>query len=104
MKRISAIEFWRKTLKTLGIPLLAALIALPATASAANESDLRALREEVARLRETYEKRIDALEKRVVEAESKSAATALVTAKAEAAAMPDRQLRRAATPSIPTSR
>ena len=75
-------------MKTFGIPLLAALVAMPATASAANESDLRALREEVARLRETYEKRIDALEKRVVEAESKSAATALVTAKAEAAAMP----------------
>jgi hypothetical protein len=73
-------------MKTFGIPLLAALLALPATASAANDNDLRALRDEVARMRDSYEKRIDALEKRVVEAESKSASAELVAAKAEASA------------------
>ena len=73
-------------MKRFSIPLLAALIAIPATASAAADADLRALRDEVARLRETYEKRIDALEQRLVQAESKAAAAESIATKAETAA------------------
>jgi hypothetical protein len=82
-------------MKVRRIPLLAALLAVPVAASAADDADLRALRDEVARMRETYEKRIDALEKRLVQAESKAAAAETVAAKAETAA--------AAQPSAPAS-
>jgi hypothetical protein len=65
-------------------PLLAAvLLALPLAASAADDADLRALRDEVTRLRESYEKRIDALEQRLVRAEAKAASAESVAAKAE---------------------
>ncbi|MCK9381000.1 MAG: hypothetical protein M0P95_08015 [Sulfuritalea sp.] len=68
------------------IPLLVALTAIPVAASAADDADLRALRDEVARMRQTYEKRIDALEQRLAQAESKAAAAESVAAKAETAA------------------
>ena len=73
-------------MKACSIPLLVALIAIPAAASAADDADLRALREEVAHLRQTYEQRIDALEKRLVQAESKAAAAESTATKAETAA------------------
>jgi hypothetical protein len=73
-------------MKARSISLLAALIAIPAAASAVDDADLRAVRDEVARLRDTYENRIDALEKRLVEAESKAASAESVAAKAETAA------------------
>lgn len=74
-------------MKALSIPLLATLIALPA--AAADNGDLRTLRDEVARLRETYEQRIDALEKRLLEAESRSApATSLAASSDTPAAVP----------------
>jgi len=69
-------------MKMLSIPLLAALLTLPAGASAADDADLRALRDEVARMRETYEARIDALEKRLLDAEAKSASAAAVATQA----------------------
>ncbi len=52
-------------------PPLAALALAPAAAFAAGDADLRALRDEVARLRQTYEKRIDDLENRLAQAESR---------------------------------
>lgn len=72
-------------MKACSIPLLAALIAMPAATFAADAVDLRALREEVAHLRQAYEKRIDALEKRLILAESKAAAAETVAARAETA-------------------
>ena len=84
-------------MKACSIPLLVALIAIPAAASAAApataDADLRALREEVAHLRQAYEKRIDALERRLVQAESKAAAAESASTKAETAA--------ATQPSVP---
>ena len=62
-------------MKSVRSSLLAAVLAAPA-AFAADDPDLRALREEVARLRAAYEQRIDALEKRLEAAESKPAAPA----------------------------
>ena len=59
----------------LSVPLLAALSLAPTIASAADNNDLRALREEVARMRETYEKRIQDLENRLVQAETKVSTT-----------------------------
>lgn len=56
-------------MKILKAAPLAAILAMPLPAVAGEADDLRALREEVARLRETYEKRIDALERRLVQAE-----------------------------------
>lgn len=77
-------------MKVCSISLLVALIALPAAASAAApataDADLRALRDEVARMRESYEKRIDALEQRLVQAEAKAAAAESTATKAETAA------------------
>jgi len=73
-------------MKVCCIPLLVALIAIPAAASAADDAELRALRDEVARLRETYEQRIGALEQRLVQAESKAAAAESIATKAETAA------------------
>ena len=72
----------------------AALLAIPAIAAAAGNDDLRALREEVARMREGYEKRIDALEKRLAQAETQAgkaetkAAEASVQAQQAASARP----------------
>ncbi|MFA6313645.1 MAG: TonB-dependent receptor [Sterolibacterium sp.] len=63
-------------MKVRSVPLLAALIAMSAAASAADATDpqeLRALRDEVTRLRDAYEKRIDALEKRLAQAETAAA-------------------------------
>lgn len=65
------------------IPLLVALSAIPLGASAADDADIRALREELARLRDTYETRIDALEQRLAQAEAKATAA---DAKAESVA------------------
>ncbi|MGE5467028.1 MAG: hypothetical protein ACM3Y9_06345 [Ignavibacteria bacterium] len=56
------------------LSLLLALSAMP-LAAAADDADIRALREELARLRANYEKRIDALEQRLAEAEAKATAT-----------------------------
>ena len=64
--------------------LLAALLAMPALA--ADNADLRALRDEVAQLRDAYEKRIADLEKRLVQAESKAASAETVALKAESTA------------------
>lgn len=70
-------------------PLLLALSAMPLAAAAADDADIRALREELARLRDTYEKRIDALEQRLAQAESQaSAASARVDSVAAAASAP----------------
>ncbi|HEX8988297.1 MAG TPA: hypothetical protein VF816_10075 [Rhodocyclaceae bacterium] len=54
--------------------LLLALCAMPPVASAADDADIRALREELSRLRNAYEKRIDALEQRLAQAEAKATA------------------------------
>ncbi|MCX7166064.1 MAG: carbohydrate porin [Rhodocyclales bacterium] len=80
-------------MKACSISLLVALTAIPAVASAADDADLRVLREEVARLRETYEKRINALEQRLVQAEAKATSAESITTKAETAA--------ATQPSVP---
>ena len=52
--------------------VLAALLSIPAIAFAADDADLRALRDEVAQLRAAYEKRISDLENRLVQAEAKA--------------------------------
>ena len=70
------------------IPLLAALIAVPAAAAAADDTDLRALRDELARLRASYEQRIDQLERRLSVAEEKAAAAAQAADAARLAATP----------------
>jgi len=57
------------------IPLLAALLACPVISIAADDADLRALRNEIAQMRASYERRIDALERRLILAESKTATT-----------------------------
>ena len=67
------------------IPLLAALLAMPAVTYAVDDVDLRSLRDEVARMRESYEKRIDELEKRLVQTESKAVSAESVALKAETA-------------------
>jgi len=54
-------------MKARSIPMLAAMLATPAAAA---DADLQALRDEVARMRATYESRIDALEKRLAQAEA----------------------------------
>jgi hypothetical protein len=79
-------------MKICHIPLLAAMSAIPFGAAAADDADIRALREELARLRSTYEKRIDALEQRLAQAEAKASAA---DAKAESTA--------AAPPAAPTA-
>lgn len=50
----------------------ALLIALPPMAQAATDPDLKALRDEIAQLKQAYEQRIDALEKRLARAEAKT--------------------------------
>lgn len=60
-------------MKVRSIPLLATLLALPAVAA---DTDLQALRDEVARMRATYERRIDALEQRLAQAEAQGTAAA----------------------------
>ncbi|MDD5297114.1 MAG: carbohydrate porin [Rhodocyclaceae bacterium] len=67
--------------------LAATLLATPLAASAADDADLRALRDEVARLRESYEIRIAALEKRLIQAEARahSAETGATSAETPAA-------------------
>ncbi|MDD5250414.1 MAG: hypothetical protein PHY45_15630 [Rhodocyclaceae bacterium] len=67
------------------IPLLLALSAMPLTA-AADDVDIRALRDEVAQMRAAYEKRIDALEQRLAQAEAKATTAVTAAANAEAAA------------------
>ena len=52
--------------------MLAAAGVLTTPALAANDGDLRALRDEIAQMRKAYEQRIDALEKRLAQAESTS--------------------------------
>jgi hypothetical protein len=59
-------------MNTQRIPLLAALLACPAIAIAADDADVRGLRAEIAQMRASYEMRIDALEKRLILAESKT--------------------------------
>lgn len=59
----------------LSVPLLAAFVFAPTLASATDNNDLRALREEVSRMRETYEKRIRDLENRLSQAETKVSST-----------------------------
>ncbi|MCX7176560.1 MAG: carbohydrate porin [Proteobacteria bacterium] len=75
-------------MKICTIPILVALIAIPAAAFAADDADLRTLREEVARLRETYEKRIEALEKRLIQTEAKAASAETIATRAETVAAP----------------
>jgi len=48
------------------------LASFPATATAAADADLQALREEIAQMKKSYEQRIDSLEKRLVQAEGVS--------------------------------
>ena len=84
------------------IPLLLALLAMPLTA-AADDDDIRTLRAEVAQLRATYEKRIDALEQRLAQAEANattavSTATTAVTAAANAVSTAANAEAAAATP------
>lgn len=64
------------------LPLLVALVALPGFALA-DDADLRALREEIAQLRESYETRLNALEQRLKLAESKAESVPARTWRAE---------------------
>ena len=66
--------------------VLAALLSIPAIAFAADDADLRALRDEVAQLRAAYEKRISDLENRLVQAEAKATSAESAATKAEMAA------------------
>ena len=50
----------------------AALIILPSLSQAAGDPDLKALREEIAQMKQSYEQRIDALEKRLAQTEAKA--------------------------------
>ncbi len=65
---------------------LAVLMTIPALALAADDADLRALRDEVAQLRAAYEKRISDLENRLVQAEAKATSAENTATKAELAA------------------
>ena len=49
----------------------ASLIALPSLSSAAVDPDLKALRDEIAQMKQSYEQRINALESRLAQAEAK---------------------------------
>lgn len=73
------------------LPLLAALLTLPCAAGpvrAADDAELRALRDEVTQLRRAYEQRIAALEQRLAAAEANSATAAPVAALPPPAAPP----------------
>ena len=61
-------------MKALRFALLATAIVAPAAAAAADDIELRALRDELAQLRASYEQRIGALEQRLLQAEQKAAA------------------------------
>ena len=50
----------------------ASLIALPLLSSAASDPDLKALRDEIAQMKQNYEQRINALESRLTQAETKA--------------------------------
>ena len=67
----------------LAVVIGVALSGLPALSSAATDPDLKALREELAQMKQAYQQRIDALEKRLSQAE---AATNEKAARAEAKA------------------
>lgn len=64
----------------LSLPLMAALALAPTIAAAADKNDLRALREEVAQMRDAYEKRIRDLESRLARAETQVSTTEARTA------------------------
>ena len=53
--------------------LAAAMALLPLSAAAASDADIRELREQIGQLRDSYEKRIQALETRLAQAETKAA-------------------------------
>ncbi len=55
-------------MRRIALSAVAAALALPAAAS--NEAELKALREEVAQMKQTYESRIESLERRLVAAET----------------------------------
>ena len=48
------------------------LVSLPSLSFAANDPDLKALRDEIAQMRQSYEQRINALESRLAQAEAKA--------------------------------
>lgn len=50
----------------------ASLIALPSLSNAATDPDLKALRDEIAKMKQSYEQRINALESRLAQAEAKA--------------------------------
>ena len=54
------------------IALLAAAASLALPAAAAGDEDLKALREEIAQMKKSYEQRIEALEQRLAVAEPSS--------------------------------
>ncbi|MDK9702972.1 MAG: hypothetical protein OEL20_07505 [Sulfuritalea sp.] len=56
----------------ISVSVLAACGVLASIPASAADNDLKALREEIAQMRKTYEQRIDALEKRLVQAEGTS--------------------------------
>jgi hypothetical protein len=70
------------------ITLLAGLSMMPLAAAAADDAGIRALREEIARMRDTYEKRIDALEQRLARAEARATSAAPAEAAPVAVAAP----------------
>ena len=72
-------------MKALRFALLATAIVAPAAAAAAEDIELRALRDDLAQLRSSYEQRIGALEQRLLQAEQKAAAEPVVTAMASPA-------------------
>ena len=70
------------------LPIAALLAALyPIAGAAADDADLKSLREELKTLRDTYQQRIDALEKRLSDAEAKSDKAADAAARADRAAL-----------------
>jgi len=68
--------------------LLAMVLALPAPAANAGDAEIQTLRDELARLRESYDKSISALEKRLVQAEARAASAELIATRAETVAAP----------------
>ncbi|HEX5338622.1 MAG TPA: hypothetical protein VFW53_09310 [Gallionella sp.] len=65
---------------------LAALLCHPFSASAASDSDLQAIREQIRQLKQSYEQRIEQLEQRLQQAESTSKQAEATAAQAQATA------------------
>jgi len=67
--------------------LIATALAFPAPTFAASDAEIQILRDELARLRESYEKSISALERRLTQAEAKAASAEGIATSAETAAL-----------------